>query len=120
MQTKQHHQSTSTLLYTNMLSLYRRSCQQTGLYTVAETLEFKFLLEIKNYKQSLFTTSKTDRHLLSQKVCQRISVKETNPALHQHALAVPALMPADRPLHGGRNLKKTFSLEIKTHKGSKS
>ena len=29
-------------------------------------------------KWSLFTTSKTDRQLLRQKVCQRISVTKTN------------------------------------------
>ena len=49
MQTKQHHQSTSTLLYTNMLSLYWRSCQQTGLYTVAEILKNIFFVN-KNLK----------------------------------------------------------------------
>ena len=63
--------------------------------------------------------SKTDRHLLSQKVCQRISVMKRNPALHQHALAVPALMPADRPLHGGRNLKKKIFDPKKVKKRAK-
>ena len=35
----------------------------------------------KSQKQSLFTTSKTDRHLPSQKVCQRISVMKTKTAV---------------------------------------
>ena len=36
------------------------------------------LLEILNDKRSLFTTSKTDRHLLRKKVRQRISAMKTN------------------------------------------
>ena len=35
-------------------------------------------LHMKSHKQRFFTTSKMDRHLLRQKVCQKISVIKTN------------------------------------------
>ena len=38
-------------------------------------------LHMESHKQRFFTTSKTDRHLLRQKVRQRISVMKTNTAL---------------------------------------
>ena len=48
---------------------------------VGSNLGYKIELEnpnINRLKLESFTTSKMDRHLLHQKVCQRISVMKTN------------------------------------------
>ena len=50
-------------------------------YTRFSNSNFYFVVSLSSsqvHKRRFFTTSKTDRHLLRQKVCQRISVMKTN------------------------------------------